>query len=117
MNKKWTRRGACLATAIAAVTGVGINAYASEAVPFKGRAAAAITNAVPAQDGIHLTVSATGQATHLGHFTRTENLTLVPLAGTVEGTLVFTAANGDQLFADVAGGFVSATRAEGTYTF
>jgi hypothetical protein len=36
--------------------------------------------------------------------------------GTFTGTRVFVAANGDQLFADVAGAFTSATTAEGTLT-
>jgi hypothetical protein len=61
-------------------------------------------------------VTANGEATHLGQFTRNEN-TIVNANGTFSGTLVFTAANGDQLFADLAGGFISPTTAVGTYTF
>jgi hypothetical protein len=66
-----------------------------------------------------ITASATGQATHLGRFTRTETLIVNLSEGTFTGTVEFTAANGDQLKADVAGHFTSPTgdRAEGTYVF
>jgi hypothetical protein len=57
-----------------------------------------------------------GQATHLGRFTREASAVLQP-DGVVVGTLVWTAANGDQLFANLEAGFVSPTTAVGTYTF
>jgi hypothetical protein len=64
-------------------------------------------------------VEAIGKATHLGRFTRTETIVVNPADGTFTATLAFTAANGDQLYADAAGRFTSATgdRAEGTYVF
>ena len=40
-----------------------------------------------------------------------------PVMGTVAGSMVFTAANGDRLSGVVAGGFSSPTTAVGTYTF
>jgi hypothetical protein len=83
---------------------------------FRGRADAVVTAAVPAPDGLHLTVTATGQATHLGRFTRHETV-ILRADGTFDATLVFTAANGDQLCATGRGAFTSPTTAEGTYTF
>lgn len=89
-------------------------AAAGEGVPLKGRASAVITAAQPEPPGVRLQVSSTGQATHLGRFSREESLLLT--GGSIAGTLVFTAANGDQLSAEVEGGFTSATTAEGTYS-
>ena len=81
--------------------------------PFKGHAAGMITGIAPSGA---LVVETTGKASHLGAFTRTENTFIGP-AGAISGSLVFTAANGDQLRADFSGGFTSPTTAEGTYTF
>jgi hypothetical protein len=81
--------------------------------PFQGVAAGSITGVTP--DGA-VVVESTGQATHLGSFTRTEYLFFGP-GGAISGTVVFTAANGDQLAADFSGGFTSPTTLEGTYTF
>ena len=114
MSKVSIPRAACLAIALAAMIGGAIQASPGPR-PFRGHAAAVITNAVPESDGMHLTVVATGQATHLGNFTRTENLVL--LNGVVTGTIIFTDVHGDQLEAEVAGAFTSATTAVGTYTF
>ena len=65
------------------------------------------------------TASATGQATHLGRFTRTETVLIDLSNGTFTGTLVFIAANGDRLKADATGHLTSPTgdSAEGTYVF
>lgn len=93
------------------------SSWATGGVPFKGRAAGAITSVSPDPDGVVMTVSAEGDATLLGRFTREEVLLLNPSTGTFTGSIVFTAANGDQLVASVAGGFVSPTTAAGTYTF
>lgn len=92
-------------------------ALAADQVPFKGVGAGAIVGAVPAPGGVTLTVVAEGQATQLGEFTRVEELLFNPGTGAVSGTIVFTAANGDQLAGVVSGGFVSPTTATGTYTF
>src|SRR5688572_26570622 len=92
-------------------------ARASDDVPFKGKAEGAIVNAVPDPAGLLVTVIAQGNATALGRFSREEVLVLNPVAGTVTGTIVFTAANGDTLSGVVAGQFSSPATAAGTYTF
>jgi hypothetical protein len=108
--------------AVAALTvlGIGLPALAAPPVPFKGRADLVVTGQEflpPAS--VRLTGSATGQATHLGRFTRTETIVVNLANGTFTGTLLFTAANGDQLKADVAGHFTSLNgeSAVGTYVF
>jgi hypothetical protein len=89
-------------------------AYAS--VPFKGNGNAQITNVQPGPNGGDLiTASASGQATHLGNYTRVENI-LVNQGG-ITGDVTFTAANGDQLTAEIDGAFISPTTAAGTYSF
>lgn len=90
---------------------------ADAAVPFRGRGQGAATSFAPGPAGIALTVSAQGNATHLGLYSREEHLVLDPTTGTVTGDIVFTAANGDQLAGTLAGGFVSPTTVSGTYTF
>src|SRR5262245_20312143 len=80
--------------------------------PFKGHAEGVMTGVSP--EGALVVVS-TGTATHLGKFKRTEYVFVDGFD--VSGTIVFTAANGDQLWADFTGGFTSPTTAEGTYTF
>ena len=84
--------------------------------PFKGKGAGEVTNAQPGplEGEVLLTATATGQATHLGEYTRVEHIDL--LNGVFTGDVTFTAANGDQLTADIAGGFTSGSTAAGTYT-
>jgi hypothetical protein len=89
----------------------------ADAVPFSGNAEGAIVSASPDPEGVLLTVLADGRATHLGRFSREELLLLNPVAGTIAGTVVFTAANGDQLSGLVSGQFTSQTTVIGTYTF
>ena len=90
---------------------------AADAVPFKGSAEGAIVSSIPDPGGLLLTVLADGYATHLGKFSREEVVVLNPVAGTAVGTLVFTAANGGQLFGAVAAHFTSPTTVVATYTF
>jgi len=90
---------------------------ATDQVPFTGSAVGAIVSAVPGDEGVELTVAATGKATHLGKFTREEEVLLNPDTGAISGTIIFTAANGDQLICEAEGGFTSPTTATGTYTF
>ena len=90
--------------------------WAKDQVPFQGSAEGAIVGASPDPDGVVLTVLAEGNATHLGRFTREETILFNPATGALTGLIVFTAANGDQLFGTVGGGFVSPTSATGTYT-
>jgi len=112
-------RARFLAMLLAAVT-VGFGAqrvWATDTVPFKGSAEGAIVSATPEPGGVRLRVLADGQATHLGKFSREEVLLLNPNTGTASGTIVFTAANGDQLHGTVAAQFTSPTTVVGTYTF
>ena len=92
-------------------------ASAGGEVPFKGSAEGAVVDTVPGPLGVELTVLAEGRATHLGRFTREESLLLDVSNGAIAGTVVFTAANGDQLTGVVAGQFTSPTTVAGTYTF
>lgn len=119
MNLFSLSRSVALAVASLTVLGLGLPALAAHRVPFKGRADLAITGVVDRPPIRLLTASATGEATHLGRFTRSESLVINLATGTFTGTLTFTAANGDLLKADVAGHFTSPTgaSAEGTYTF
>jgi hypothetical protein len=119
MNLMSSFRRLALAAALLTVLGIGLTATAAQPVPFQGRADVSITSVVDTLPIRVLTASATGEATHLGRFTRTETLTINLLTGTFTGSLTFTAANGDQLKADIAGHFTSPTgdSAEGTYAF
>jgi hypothetical protein len=91
--------------------------WAGDQVPFQGTAEGAIASASPDPGGVVLTVLAEGNATQLGRFSREETILLNPATGSVTGLIVFTAANGDQLFSGVVGGFISPNTATGTYTF
>src|SRR5262245_52893345 len=120
MNRCMSLRTATLAVAVLILLGLGLRASAASAVPFKGRVDVVITGVVDlSPTSRQLTATGTGQATHLGRFTRTETLNLDPTNGTFTGTLTFTAANGDLLNADFTGQFTSPTgsSAEGTYEF
>jgi hypothetical protein len=90
---------------------------ANDQVPFQGSAEGATAGVSPDPAGVVLTVLAKGNATHLGRFSREETILFNPATGTLIGLIVFTAANGDQLFGTVEGGFISPSTATGTYTF
>jgi len=99
---------ASLALAVLAVMWLGGPGTAGDQVPFKGGLEGTYT-AVPIDPNaplivaVHLT--AAGNATHLGKFTydfpHVVNRTTVPSTGA--GSCTITAANGDQVFADVVG--------------
>jgi len=91
--------------------------WAGDQVPFKGRGEGTVTNAVPDPGGVVLTVLVQGNSTSLGRYSREETVLFDPNTGSLTGLVVFTAANGDELFATVEGGFISASTATGTYTF
>ena len=82
-------------------------ALAAEQVPFKGTWSGSTISATPVDQNVVLVVSSgSGQTTHLGtmvmtspHFTYLDTFA-------VEGTQVFTAANGDVLNATISGQFV-----------
>jgi hypothetical protein len=92
-------------------------AIASKQVPMKGTAAGAVVAVQPEPAGVRLTIHSSGNATHLGQYTRVEELLLDPGTGTFTGTIVFVAANSDELWANVVGGFISPTTAVGQYAF
>jgi hypothetical protein len=81
--------------------------------PIKGVAEGTLTGIAPSGA---LVIEATGIATHLGNFTRTEYVFFGP-GGAISGSVIFKAANDDELWVDFSGGFISPTTAEGTYTF
>jgi hypothetical protein len=118
MFKTGNYRTAHVVMALTAILGFALPVAAEEPVPFQGGADEVVTGAEPIGAGlVRLTVAVTGEATHLGLFTGTETVVLDLTDGTFAGTRVFVAANGDRLYADVEGGFTSATTAEGTLTF
>ena len=92
-------------------------AVARAGEPFKGKAEGTITGVLPGPGGITLSGVAEGQATHLGRFTREEQILLDPVTNAFVGTIVFTAANGDRLLCTLTGRFTSLTEATGRYTF
>ena len=91
--------------------------WANDQVPFKGSAEGATASVSPDPGGVVLSVLAEGYATNLGRFSREETILFNPATGALTGLIVFTAANGDQLFGTVVGGFVSPISATGIYTF
>ena len=114
MNRLLSLRKATLTLAALTALGLALPASAGPPLPFKGYANAVITS--PPTSPV-LTASATGEATHLGFFTRTERLLLNPETGAFTGSLVFTASNGDKLCARFAGGFTPLGTAVGKYRF
>lgn len=114
MRRRTLSRGTLAALTFTLVLGLGLPVAANQDVPFVGIAVAEITGAAPDPDGVLVSVSATGRATHLGQFTRTEEA-IVHADGSVTGWVDFKAANGDHLLADIDGGFVNATDVAGSY--
>ena len=108
-------RTARLVMVFSAILGFALSASADHQIPFQGLANATLTGAEPAPDGLHVTAVGTGQATHLGRFTREEH-TVLHEDGTIEGSLTFVAANGDLLCVDFVGAFTSQNTAQGTYS-
>jgi hypothetical protein len=87
------------------------------AIPMKGGGPGLILTLNAGQNGVEITTSGSGQATHLGEYTRTEQLTLDPSTGTFTGSIVFTSADGSELYCDLTGGFTGLNTASGTYYF
>jgi hypothetical protein len=104
-----------LAFAVFSLAGTASLLAATGATPWKGRASGAVTAAVPVSGGVILTTHAEGQSTHLGRFTRVETSFLDGATGAIDGSMVITAADGDQLFVTIAGGFISPNDVTGTY--
>jgi hypothetical protein len=76
-------------------------AKAGSELPFRGTLQATETIASANDPMNHLMGS--GSATHLGRFTLRADFTVDPATATAVGTAVWTAANGDQIFATVTG--------------
>jgi hypothetical protein len=84
------------------------------AVPFKGNAEEQAISAVPVDaDHVFVVTVGEGHATHLGHFT----FISPHLSGlsdfSIDGTQTFTAANGDELDADIVGNLHPIVDADG----
>jgi hypothetical protein len=109
-------RTGSLVMVFTAILGLALPASADDhPVPFRGLAVLVINSSAPAPDGLHLTVTGEGNATHLGRFTHDENAVIHP-DNTIQSTVVWTAANGDRLFVSGVAQFTSPTTAVGTYT-
>ena len=120
MNPSISFRQVVVAAASLTILGFSLRATAAVPVPFQGRADLVITGVEDTPPGTRtLTATATGQATHLGRYNRTETVVVNLANGTFTGSLVFTAANGDRLSANITGNFTSPTgdAAVGTYVF
>ena len=90
MFKTYSWRTASLVMALTAIIGLALPAHGDDGRPFRGHY-------------VHdVTAHGSGQATHLGRFTQV-GMVVVEADGSAEGTEVFTAANGDQLFMEVEG--------------
>ena len=86
-----------------AVLGLAGPAAADEQVPFKGDLEGDVTITPLDPPYVHVDVDATGNATHLGEFTLDILHKVNRMDRAAVGTYVFTAANGDMLFADFTG--------------
>jgi hypothetical protein len=117
MTMHTTIRRISFGLALFTLIGAGLPAEAANQGPLKGNGEGSVTSFVPGSEGITMTTVAQGNATHLGLYTREEVILLNPGTGTFQGQIVYTAANGDQLFGTVAGGFTSPTTATGIYIF
>ena len=82
--------------------GIVTEAKAGSDLPLKGN-----LQATEAVDGQMHHLTGAGNATQLGRFTYAADITVDPETGNGVGTVVWTAANGDQLFASTAGQLVS----------
>ena len=121
-NERHNRRRVLVMIAIATIVvfeGLSLttSARAITDFRFKGKGNGQITSLLPGPGGVAVVAVCEGTATHLGRFSRLEDLLLDPNTGTFTGDIFFTAANGDQLVGIVAGAFTSPTSAAGTYTF
>ena len=101
----------------ASMFAVTVSALVKE-VPIRGAGAGQITGVAPGPNGtFDLTAVGSGTATHLGKFTRSENISFDPVAGTLSGSITFVSADGEELSASFTAAFISANEAVGTYVF
>jgi hypothetical protein len=115
ITARLARLGALALLLTTLVTAVA-SAVAAHYVPLKGSAAGSVVAVNPTPGGVELTIHASGQATQLGQFDRVEELLLDPTTGSITGSIVFVAANQDELHVTFVGGFISPTTAVGNYT-
>src|SRR3954447_1712335 len=92
-----------VAVVVVALTALAVPAAAGTAVPFKGRVQGAETSTLIDPTHLSVTRDNTGNATHLGRFTAVEHFVVDLTNLTATGTEVFTAANGDLVFATTFG--------------
>jgi hypothetical protein len=111
--KKRLISGLCALALLGCIT----QATAAKEVPMKGDGSGMITSVTPGPNGVEITARGEGEATHLGKLTREESILLNPTTGTATGTIVFTAADGSELYCEFSGGFTGANTLGGTYTF
>ena len=97
------------AAAVIGTFGAGNASAANRA--FRGSTAGTIAFDSPT----HAIVTTSGNATHLGPYTRVEDVT-IGAGGSLTGTITFTSHDGDQIFVSFTGGFINANDATGTYT-
>lgn len=87
-----------------ALIGIRIDAAPGEGVPFKGSSANQAISAEQVDDEhVFVTTVGTGRATHLGKFTFISPHLSGLFDFSIEGIQIFSAANGDELHADLAG--------------
>jgi hypothetical protein len=97
-------RTASLVMVLTAIVGLALPALGDDGRPFRGYYVhgKAITETKLECDALLITTTGSGQATHLRRFTRL-GVVVIHADGSADGTAVFTAANGDQLFMEIAG--------------
>ena len=118
MLKTHSWRTTSLVIALTAIVGLAFPALGDDGRPLRGHADEVIISAEQVGDELLVTATGEGQATHWGQFTRLANVVINLVDGSVKGTVVFTAANGDQLFAEIEGVPTgSPSTVGGTYTF
>lgn len=94
---------------------VSNHAAAFNGTPMKGKGHGEITGLAPVSGGVEITATGSGEATHLGKYTRTEQIFLDPSTGALTGSITFVAADGSELFCEFSGGFTGPNTASGTY--
>ena len=93
-------------------------AAARNQVPFKGQSSGVVTTESfdPVAGIIYVRGEGEGEATHLGRFTVTSDVTADATTGNAIGAWTLTAANGDMLFLAMRGYGIDETHGAGTFT-
>jgi hypothetical protein len=99
---KCYRSAVSLALAVVAVLGLAGPAAAGEQVPFQGTLEGEVSR-TPDPPFVVVDVNAQGNATHLGRFTLDIPHLVNPATRIATGSYLFTAANGDTLYAEFTG--------------